>query len=67
MPAITLPYENATSGKSALDDMQKLLRGFGTSSFGCLEDFDKGEVLVQFEWRGHRRRRSPGGTTRGAG
>ena len=43
-----LPYENATSGKSALDDMQKLLRGFGASSFGSMEDYEHGEVIVQF-------------------
>lgn len=49
-----LPYENATSGKSAVDDMQKLLRGFGASAFGVMEDFDKGEVIVQFTW--HERR-----------
>lgn len=45
-----LPYENATSGKAAVDDMQKLLRGFGASSFGVMEDFERGEVIVQFTW-----------------
>lgn len=48
---MTLPYENATSGKAALDDVQKLLRGFGASSFGVMEDFAKGEVIIQFTWR----------------
>lgn len=51
---MSLPYENATSGKAAIDDMQKILRAFGASSFGCMEDFDKGEVLVQFTWRERR-------------
>lgn len=46
---MTLPYENASSGKSAVDSMQKLLRGFGASSFGCMEDFERGEVIVQFK------------------
>lgn len=46
-----LPYENATSGKNAVEEMQKILRGFGASSFGCMEDFDKGEVMVQFMFR----------------
>lgn len=46
-----LPYENATSGKNAVEEMQKILRGFGASSFGCMEDFDKGEVIVQFVFR----------------
>jgi|SRR5215472_2037273 len=48
---MTLPYENATSGKSAIADMQKLIRTFGGSSFGTMEDFAAGRVLVQFEWR----------------
>jgi hypothetical protein len=51
---MSLPYENATSGKTAIDDMQKILRTFGASSFGCMEDFDKGEVIVQFTWRERR-------------
>ncbi len=51
---MALPYENATSGKSALADMQKILRTFGAGSFGSMEDFAKGEVIVQFEWRERR-------------
>lgn len=51
---MTLPYENATTGKAAVADMQKLLRGFGASSFGVMEDFDRGEVIVQFTWRERR-------------
>lgn len=47
-----LPYENATSGKAAVEEMQKILRTFGAGSFGVMEDFGKGEVLVQFEHRG---------------
>lgn len=46
--AQSLPYENATSGKNAIEEMQKVLRGFGASSFGCMEDFEKGEVIVHF-------------------
>ncbi len=48
---MTLPYENATSGKSAIADMQKLIKTFGASSFGTMEDFAAGKVMVQFEWR----------------
>ena len=48
-----MPYENATSGKSAVAEMQKLLRGFGAASFGVMEDFAAGEVIVQFKWREH--------------
>lgn len=46
-----LPYERATTGKNAIAEMQKILRGFGASSFGCMEDFDKGEVIVQFVFK----------------
>ncbi len=47
-----LPYENATTGKSAVDEMRKLLQGFGATSFGVMEDFAQGKLLVQFEYRG---------------
>lgn len=49
-----LPYENATSGKNAVAEMQSILRGFGASSFGVMEDFAAGTVIVQFEWRERR-------------
>ena len=48
-----LPYENATSGKAAVNEMQRILRSFGAESFGVMEDFAKGEVLVQFKHREH--------------
>jgi hypothetical protein len=31
--------------------MQKTLEAFGASGFGHHEDFDKGELMVQFKWR----------------
>jgi hypothetical protein len=51
---VTLPYENATSGKNALDETQRILRAFGASSFGVMEDFAAGTVMVQFVWRERR-------------
>ena len=48
---MTLPYENATSGKAAGEDMRRLLQRFGVASFGVMEDFAKGLVIVQFEHR----------------
>jgi hypothetical protein len=51
--AASLPYENATTGKNAVAEMEKILRAFGASSFGCMEDFDRGDVIVQFSWRNH--------------
>lgn len=49
---MTLPYENATSGKRAIDDMQKILIAFGCNKFGQMLDVSAGELLVQFEYRG---------------
>lgn len=49
-----LPYENATSGKNAINEMQALLRGFGVTIFGMMEDFAAGTVIVQFEYRERR-------------
>lgn len=49
---MTLPYENATSGEKAMGEIQKLLRGFGCTKFGSMVDDAKGELLVQFEYRG---------------
>ncbi|MCC6800434.1 MAG: hypothetical protein IT325_09965 [Anaerolineae bacterium] len=49
-----LPYQSATSGERAVQDMQKLLRAFGCASFGHMLDYAKGELLVQFEYRGQR-------------
>lgn len=49
---MTLPYENSTSGKRAIDDMQKILIAFGCNKFGHMLDIAAGELLVQFEYRG---------------
>jgi hypothetical protein len=51
---MTLPYETATSGKNAIAEMQRILRAFGAASFGVMEDFSVGTVIVQFEYRGRR-------------
>lgn len=49
-----LPYENSTSGDRALLEIQKLLHGFGCTKFGSMIDWEKGELIVQFEWRGRK-------------
>lgn len=49
---MSLPYENATSGNNAIQEIQKMLRGFGCQKFGTGEDFETGELFVQFEHRG---------------
>ncbi|RRN78517.1 hypothetical protein EIM50_13590 [Pseudoxanthomonas sp. SGD-10] len=47
-----LPYENATSGNRAIEDIQKMLRAFGCTKFATGEDFESGDLFVQFEHRG---------------
>lgn len=49
---MALPYENATSGTAALEEMRKLLTKFGCSRFGTMTDNERGELLVQFNHRG---------------
>ena len=48
---MSLPYQSATSGASALGDIQKLLRGFGCNKFGNMMDDSDGTLLVQFEYK----------------
>lgn len=49
---MSLPYENATSGGAALEDIRKLLTKFGCERFGTMTDSGKGELMVQFSHRG---------------
>ena len=49
---MSLPYENATSGEKALNDIRKVLTTFGCNKFGTMTDTELQEVLVQFEYRG---------------
>lgn len=49
---MSLPYENATSGNNAINDIQKMLRGFGCNKFGTGENFETGDLFIQFEHRG---------------
>lgn len=48
---MALPYENATSGQKAMDEIQKILQKFGCSSFGHMTDFENKSLLVQFRYR----------------
>lgn len=48
---MALPYENTTSGEKAIQDMQKILQKFGCSTFGQMMDWDKGELIIQFQYR----------------
>lgn len=48
---MSLPYENATSGGAALEDIRKLLTKFGCARFGTMTDQEHGELIVQFTYR----------------
>lgn len=52
MAAQTVPYESATSGAAARDEITKLLRRLGCESVGFMDNFDKHEVVLQFVHRG---------------
>lgn len=47
-----LPYETATSGHRAMEEIQKVLKAFGCSSFGHMMNYADGELIVQFQFRG---------------
>ncbi len=49
---MSLPYENATSGGKALSDLNTILTKFGCTRFGTMTDTEKGELLVQFTYKG---------------
>lgn len=49
---MSLPYENATSGGGALEEIRKVLTKFGCSRFGTMTDNEAGELIVQFSYRG---------------
>lgn len=47
-----VPYEGATSGAKARDEIVKLLRRFGCESVGFIDDFEDHSVLLAFKHRG---------------
>jgi len=49
---MSLPYENATIGSRAMEEIQKILKGFGCNKFGSWEDYDTGTLTIQFQWQG---------------
>jgi len=52
MARVTVPYENATSGAAARDEITRLLRRFGCESVGFMDDFAEQSVLLAFTQRG---------------
>jgi len=49
---MALPYDSATSGSNALDEIRKVLTRFGCDRFGTMTDNSAGELIVQFSYRG---------------
>ncbi len=47
----SLPYENSTAGERALDQLRRILEGFGCQSFGIMTDVQHSETSVYFKWR----------------
>lgn len=52
MVTATVPYENASSGAAARDEITKILRRFGCESVGFMDDFEDHAVLLAFKHRG---------------
>jgi hypothetical protein len=48
---MSLPYESATAGERALQEMQKTLAAFGCQSFGTMTDNERSCMVVAFKWR----------------
>lgn len=51
---MSLPYESTSAGSKALGDAEKILRKFGCSNFGVMNDWERGVVIVQFSWKERR-------------
>jgi hypothetical protein len=50
----SVPYASATSGEAARSEITKILRRFGCSSIGFMDDYQTHEVLLAFEHRGNK-------------
>jgi hypothetical protein len=48
----TLPYETASSGQRALQQIQQTLQDLGCTSFGAMQDFENRKLIVQFVHQG---------------
>lgn len=48
---MALPYENSSAGSRALNEAEKILRKFGCTNFGVMNDWARGVVIVQFTWK----------------
>lgn len=53
MAKASIPYANATSGVAARTEITNILRRFGCSNVGFMDDYEKHEVLLAFSHRGN--------------
>jgi hypothetical protein len=49
---MSVPYQSATTGVKARDEITKVLRRFGCESIGFMDDYEQHEVLLAFKHRG---------------
>lgn len=47
-----IPYEGATTGMAARNEITVILRRFGCESIGFMDDYEKHELLLAFRHRG---------------
>lgn len=48
---MSIPYETATAGERAINELQKTLAAFGCQSFGVMTDQERQVMIVAFKWR----------------
>lgn len=48
---MSIPYETATAGDRAINELQKTLAAFGCQSFGTMTDTERQVMIVAFKWR----------------
>lgn len=48
---MSIPYESATAGDRAINELQKTLAAFGCQSFGTMTDQERQVMIVAFKWR----------------
>ena len=48
---ISIPYQNATSGQGARNEIVKILTNFGCQTIGFMDDLERKEVLLAFTYR----------------
>lgn len=49
---MNIPYQGATSGSAAREEITKTLRKFGCESVGFMDDFEDRSIILAFKHRG---------------